>query len=109
MSALIAFAPRGRITGTEIPWDEIDNQTNTFGSNFVFPAYFTLSGVVSKLSVLDKCYSDSTLSRQMVNKWFVDFKSGRTNTDDAERSGQTQFWQLFQKTLKSKQNGFGRS
>lgn len=36
---------------------------------------------------LDKCYSDSAPSRQMVEKWFADFKRGRTNTDDAERSG----------------------
>ena len=39
----MAFAPRGRITGAEIPLNEIANQTNTFGSNFIFPAYFTLS------------------------------------------------------------------
>jgi len=36
---------------------------------------------------LDKCYPDSAPSRQMVEKWFGDFKRGRTNTDDAERSG----------------------
>ena len=26
-------------------------------------------------------------SRQIIKKWFADFKRGRTNTDDAERSG----------------------
>ena len=36
---------------------------------------------------LDKCYLDSAPSRQMVEKWFADFKRGRANTDDAERSG----------------------
>lgn len=36
---------------------------------------------------LDKCYPDSAPSRQMVEKWFGDFKRGRTSTDDAERSG----------------------
>src|SRR5438034_4852657 len=36
---------------------------------------------------LDKYYSNSAPSRQMVEKWFADFKRGRTNTDDAERSG----------------------
>uniref|UniRef100_A0A1B0G5T2 Uncharacterized protein n=1 Tax=Glossina morsitans morsitans TaxID=37546 RepID=A0A1B0G5T2_GLOMM len=36
---------------------------------------------------LDKCYLDSAPSRQMVEKWFADFKRGRTNTDDAERCG----------------------
>ena len=36
---------------------------------------------------IDKCYPDSAPSRKMVDKWFADFKRGRTNTDDAERSG----------------------
>ena len=36
---------------------------------------------------LDKCYPDSAPSRQMVKKLFADLKRGRTNTDDAERSG----------------------
>ena len=35
---------------------------------------------------LDKCYPDYALSRQMVEKWFADFKRSRTNTDDVERS-----------------------
>ena len=34
-----------------------------------------------------KCYPDSAPSRQMVEKWFADFKRSRTNTNDAERSG----------------------
>lgn len=36
---------------------------------------------------LDKCYGNSSPSRQMVEKWFADFKRGRTDTNDAERSG----------------------
>ena len=36
---------------------------------------------------LEKCYPDSAPSREMVEKWFADFKRGCTNTDDAERSG----------------------
>ena len=36
---------------------------------------------------IDKCYLDSAPSIQMVEKWIADFKSGRTNTDDAERPG----------------------
>jgi histone-lysine N-methyltransferase SETMAR len=36
---------------------------------------------------LDKCYPDSAPSRQTVEKWFAEFKRGRTDTDDAERSG----------------------
>ena len=36
---------------------------------------------------LDKCYPDSAPTRQVVGKWFADFKRGHTNTDDAERTG----------------------
>lgn len=36
---------------------------------------------------IDKCYSDSAPSIQMAEKWFADFKLGRTTTDNAERSG----------------------
>ena len=36
---------------------------------------------------LEKCYPGSTPSRQMIEKWFADFKRSRINTDDAERSG----------------------
>ena len=32
----------------------------------------------------DKCYPNSTLSRQIVKKWFADFKRVCRNTDDAE-------------------------
>lgn len=35
---------------------------------------------------LDKCFPDSAPSRQIIEKWFSDFKRGHTNTDDAERS-----------------------
>ena len=35
---------------------------------------------------LDKCYPGFAPSRQIVKKWFADFKRGRTNTHDAERS-----------------------
>ena len=36
---------------------------------------------------LDKYYGDFAPSISMVNKWFTEFRSGRTNTIDAERSG----------------------
>ena len=36
---------------------------------------------------LNKYYPDAAPSRQMVEKWILDFKRGRTNTDDAECSG----------------------
>ena len=36
---------------------------------------------------LETCYPESTPYRQMVEKWFANFKRIRTNTDDVERSG----------------------
>lgn len=36
---------------------------------------------------LDKCYEESSPSRQMVQKWIGEFKHGRTSTNDSERSG----------------------
>ena len=36
---------------------------------------------------LDKCYSDSVPSKTTVKRWYADFKCGRTDTNDAERSG----------------------
>ena len=36
---------------------------------------------------LDKCYSDSVPSETMVKRGYADFKRGRTETNDAERSG----------------------
>ena len=35
---------------------------------------------------LDKCYSDSVSSDTPVKRWYTDFKRGRTDTNDAERS-----------------------
>lgn len=36
---------------------------------------------------LDKCYPDSAPSKATVERWFAEFKCGRTRTDDAERCG----------------------
>ena len=36
---------------------------------------------------LDKCYPDSAPSKATVERWFAEFKCGRTSTEDAERSG----------------------
>ncbi|XP_055310682.1 protein GVQW3-like, partial [Sitodiplosis mosellana] len=36
---------------------------------------------------LEKCYSESAPSRQMVEKWFAEFKRGRSSTEDLPRSG----------------------
>ena len=36
---------------------------------------------------LDKCYLNSAPSETTVERWYTDFKRGRTDTNDAERSG----------------------
>ena len=36
---------------------------------------------------LDKCYPDSAPSKKTICRWYADFKRGRTDTNDAERSG----------------------
>ena len=57
---------------------------------------------------LHKCYSDSALSKQKVEKWFADFKHGRTNTGDSERSVRPNSAVVPNKHKKGPQNGFGR-
>ena len=36
---------------------------------------------------LEKCYPDCALSKTAICRWYADFKRGRTDTNDAERSG----------------------
>ena len=36
---------------------------------------------------LEKCYGNSSPSETTIKRWFADFKRGRRDTDDAERSG----------------------
>ena len=56
---------------------------------------------------LEKCYPSSAPSRQIVENWFVDFKRGCTNTDDAERYGRSNSTVVPGK--KRPQNGFSQS
>ena len=35
---------------------------------------------------LEKCYGDSAPSKTIICRWYADFKRGRTDTEDAERS-----------------------
>ena len=55
---------------------------------------------------LHKCYPDSASSRQIVKKWFPDFKRFGTNTDDAERSGRPNSAVVPENIKKRPQNGF---
>ena len=36
---------------------------------------------------LEKCYGDSAPSKTTICRWYAEFKPGRTDTEDAERSG----------------------
>ena len=38
---------------------------------------------------LNNCYSDAAPSKTTIKRWHADFKHGRTDTKDAERSGRT--------------------
>ena len=58
---------------------------------------------------LEKCYSDSAPSKQMVELWFADFKRDSTNCDDAERSGRPTSAVVPENRKKSPQNVFVRS
>ena len=51
--------------------------------------YYFLMGknTVQEKEWFGKCYLDSAPSRQIVKKWFTDFKRGCADTDDAKRSG----------------------
>ena len=42
---------------------------------------------VEKKQWLDKRYGDSAPGNSTIIDWYAEFKRGRTNTDDAERSG----------------------
>ena len=70
--------------------------------------HFNLKNTVQAKQWLDKYYPNSAPLRQMVEKWFADFKRGRTNTDDAERSDRPNL-AVVPENKKSPQNCFGRS
>ena len=51
---------------------------------------------------LDKCYSDSAPPETMFKRWYVDFKCGRTDTNNAERSGRPNLAVVAENTKKKK-------
>jgi len=59
---------------------------------------------VSAKTWLDKCYPDSAPSKATVERWFADFKRGRTDTNDAEQ-WTPKFGSYTRKHQKSPQNG----
>ena len=55
----------------------------------VFIKHCSLMGknTVQAKQWLDKCYSDSALVKTMIKRWYVDFKHGCNDTNDAECLG----------------------
>ena len=47
---------------------------------------------------LDKRYRDSEPGKSTIIDWYAEFKRGRTNTDDVERSGRPKSAVVFRKT-----------
>jgi len=50
---------------------------------------------------LDKYYSDFAPSETTVKRWYADFKRGRTDTNDAKRSGRPNSAIVPEKSTKS--------
>ena len=55
---------------------------------------------------LDKCYLDSAPSETTVKRWYADFKCGRTDTKDAERSGRPNSAVVLENSKKNSTNVF---
>ncbi|KAF7278468.1 hypothetical protein GWI33_008372 [Rhynchophorus ferrugineus] len=56
---------------------------------------------------LEKYFKDSASSETTIKRWFADFKRGRRDTDDAERSGRPKL--VRPENKKNSQNRFERS
>ena len=48
---------------------------------------FNWKNIVKAKQWLDECYGGSTPGKSTIINWYAEFERGRTNTDDAERSG----------------------
>ena len=53
----------------------------------IYHCFLMGKNTVTAKAWLDKCYPDSAPSKATVERWFAEFKRGRTDTNDAERSG----------------------
>ena len=49
--------------------------------------YLIGKNTVQAQQCLEKCYPDCDPSKTTICRWYADFKRGRTDTNDAERSG----------------------
>lgn len=53
----------------------------------IYHCFLMGKNTVTAKAWLDKCYPDSAPSKATVERWFAEFKRGRKDTEDAERSG----------------------
>lgn len=53
----------------------------------IYHCYLMGKNTVQAEQWLRKCYPDSTPSKTTIKRWYADFHRGRTDTNDAERSG----------------------
>ena len=53
----------------------------------IYHCFLVKENTVQAQKWLEKCYGDSAPSRTTIFQWYAEFKRGRTDTEDAERSG----------------------
>ena len=53
----------------------------------IYNCFLMKKNTVQAQQWLEKCYGDSAPPRTTICRWYAEFKRGRTDTEDAERSG----------------------
>lgn len=53
----------------------------------IYHCFLMSKNTVETREWLEKCYPDAAPSKSTVERWFSEFNRGRTDTDDAKRSG----------------------
>ena len=53
----------------------------------IYHGFLMQKNTVQAQQWLEKCYGDSAPSKTTICRWYAEFKRGRTDTEDAERSG----------------------
>ena len=53
----------------------------------IYHCFLMKKNTVQAQQWLEKCYGDSAPSKTTICRWYAEFKRGRTDTEDAERSG----------------------
>ena len=53
----------------------------------IYHCFLIKKNTVRAQQWLEKCYGDTAPSKSTICRWYAEFKRGRTDTEDAERSG----------------------